>query len=144
MIEEAGAIDMAEKKTGETHGRLENASVIELHAELRRRQRVLGQLRSKRDRLTRELAQVDRKIAEYEPAGGPPRRKRPKNTVILVDALKKALNNRTLSVTDVATAVKRAGYKTTSENFRTIVNQALIGNRRTFKKISRGKYTLRK
>ena len=143
---------MARKKTAprrratssNTTGVLGTASVPELHAELRRRTRVLGQLKRKRERLARELAQVDRRITEYEPAGGPPRRKRPRNTVILVDALKRALANRTLSVTQVAAAVRRAGYKTTSENFRTIVNQALIGNKKTFKKISRGMYTARK
>jgi hypothetical protein len=125
-------------------GALKAASVPELHAELQRRSRVLGELKRKRGRLVRELARVDRQIAEYGPAGEPLRRKRPKNPVILVDALKRVLNNRTLSVTKAAEAVQRAGYKTTSENFRTIVNQTLIGNKKAFKKVSRGMYTLQK
>ncbi len=125
-------------------GALKAASVPELQAELQRRSRRLGELKRTRERLVRELARVDRQIAEYGPAGESLRRKRPKNPVVLVDALKRALDNRTLSVTEAAEAVQQAGYKTTSPNFRTIVNQALIGNKKSFKKISRGKYTLRK
>jgi hypothetical protein len=44
-------------------------------------------------------------------------------------------------VTQVAAAVQKAGYKTFAANFRTIVNQTLIKNRKIFKKISRGQYT---
>ena len=125
-------------------GGLVTASVPQLHAELRRRSLVLVQLRRTRERLVREMAAVDKRIVEFEPAGAPPHRKRPKNTVILLDALRKVLDNHTLSVTQAAGAVTRGGYRTTSENFRTIVNQTLLGNKKAFKKVSRGNYTLRK
>ncbi len=62
----------------------------------------------------------------------------------LVDALKKVLARKTLSVGEAATAVQRIGYRTKSANFRTIVNQALISNRAAFKKVSRGQYTVKK
>jgi hypothetical protein len=52
------------------------------------------------------------------------------------------LKGKTMSVTDLAEAVQRAGYQTTSKTFRTIVNQALIKHSDTFKKISRGMYTV--
>ena len=42
-----------------------------------------------------------------------------------------------------ADAVQRAGYKTSSSTFRTIVNITLIKSGR-FKKVSRGQYTLKK
>lgn len=81
-------------------------------------------------------------------APGRPRRgrrgKRPRNEMNLVDALRQVLNGKTLSVTDVAQAVQDAGYKTVSPNFRTIVNQALLTNRGTFTKVSRGMYTAKK
>ena len=69
------------------------------------------------------------------------RGKRPKNKLNLVAALGKVLKKETLSVTDAAAAVQRIGYRTTSPNFRTIVNQALLANRKVFKKVGRGQYT---
>lgn len=68
-------------------------------------------------------------------------RKRPRNDANLVDSLAGVLKNTTMSVTDVSEAVQKAGYKTTSPNFRTIVNQTLINNPDRFKRISRGQYT---
>lgn len=69
-------------------------------------------------------------------------RKRPRNDMNLVDSLAKLLRNKTQSVTDIAANVQKAGYKTTSPNFRTIVNQTLINNP-AFKRVSRGKYTVK-
>jgi hypothetical protein len=68
------------------------------------------------------------------------RRRRPQNEMNLRDALRQTLKGRTMSVTEVAQAVQDAGYKTTSPNFRTIVNQTLIKGP-PFKKVARGKYT---
>ena len=53
------------------------------------------------------------------------------------------ISGRTLSVSELAEAVQSAGYKTSSANFRTIVNQALLANPKAFKKIARGQYTAR-
>lgn len=66
---------------------------------------------------------------------------RPKNKLSLVDALSQVLTGKTMGVSEVADAVQKAGYKTTSENFRTIVNQALINNPKAFRKVARGQYT---
>jgi hypothetical protein len=71
---------------------------------------------------------------------GAPGRKRPVNDMNLAESLAKVLKNRTMSVTDVTAEVQKAGYKTSAENFRTIVNQTLIRDAR-FKKVSRGQYT---
>lgn len=59
----------------------------------------------------------------------------------LVDALQKELTGKTMGVSEVAESVQASGYQTTSANFRTIVNQALITNPRIFRKVSRGQYT---
>ena len=67
-------------------------------------------------------------------------RKRPRNAQNLADALADVLSKQTLSVTEVSEEVQRHGYKTTSPNFRTIVNQTLINDRR-FKRVGRGLYT---
>jgi hypothetical protein len=74
--------------------------------------------------------------------GRPAGRTRPRNELSLVEALQKLLSNRTLSVTEAAAQVQTAGYRTSSANFRTIVNQTLIKSNK-FKKVSRGKYTAR-
>ena len=67
--------------------------------------------------------------------------RRPRNAGSLVESLKKLLTGKTMSVTEMADAVQKAGYKTSSPNFRTIVNQTLISNKRDFKRVARGQYT---
>jgi len=71
-------------------------------------------------------------------AGG----KRFKNDSNLPDALAALLKGTTMSVTEAATAVQKAGYRTTSANFRTMVNLALIKDKR-FRRVGRGQYTVR-
>jgi len=67
-------------------------------------------------------------------------RKRPHNDASLEVSLAKVLQGKTMGVTEVANAVQKAGYKTTSPNFRTIVNQTLIRSE-LIKKLARGAYT---
>jgi hypothetical protein len=146
--------------------RLASASLAELQAELARRERVASELGRRRDQLLAELATLDRELTgsgaarrggrRGRPVGQVVRRGRPgrrgggrgrggrrraRNATNLVEALRGVLSNATMSVTDAAKAVQRAGYRTTSANFRTIVNQALLGNKGHFKKVSRGQYT---
>ncbi len=143
------------KKRGKrrtSSSRLNSVATSALEAELRRRQRGLDSLIAKRDKLAAQVADLDSQIRELggsvagavgrprgsgRRGGGP----RARNSMTLVDAMQKALRNKTLSVTEIAEVVQEQGYKTTSPNFRTIVNQALINNKKTFKKVSRGKYT---
>ncbi len=149
------------KKTG-----LSAASLADLQAEIDRRASILQDLSNRRQELAAELDELDREIARHgdesrrrgpgRPAGrrGPGRPplartkttrrsagRRPRNEMNLVDSLQGVLKGRTMGVSEVADAVQKAGYRTTSENFRTIVNQALITNPKIFRKVSRGKYT---
>lgn len=121
-------------------GGLAGLSVVELQAELSRRQRAAGGLLRKRDRLLAKLREVEAQIDAMGASGGG--RRRPKNDMNLVEALSKALDGKTMSVTEVAEAVQRQGYRTSSPSFRTIVNQTLI-NSGKFKRVSRGQYTLK-
>jgi hypothetical protein len=135
-------------------------STDELQLELERREAEVAELQERRDMLIEELNEVDSMIAQY--GGAPPRRRRgrprkvgkrrtragaqrggrrPRNKMNLVDALAQVLRNKTMSVTEVAEAVQRAGYKTNSANFRTIVNQTLISKKDRFRKVARGQYT---
>ena len=52
------------------------------------------------------------------------------------------LSGKTMGVTELSEAVQKAGYRTTSPNFRTIVNQTLIKDKR-FKRVERGLYTVK-
>ena len=126
---------------------LKNMSVAELQREISRRQRSVVTLQRRRAKLARQLASLDAQIAS---SGGSARggwsraagvgRTRAKNESSLLDALAKLLKGRTMSVTEAAEAVQRAGYKTVSPNFRTIVNQTLL-KKKFFKRVGRGQYT---
>jgi hypothetical protein len=72
--------------------------------------------------------------------GAKPGVKRPRNDMNLVEAMAALLKGKTMNVTKIAEEVQKAGYNTTSPNFRTIVNQTLIKSDR-FKKVARGQYT---
>lgn len=79
--------------------------------------------------------------ASSAPRGKRRRGRRPKNTMSLVEALHKTLAGKVMSVVEIVPAVQADGYKTTSANFRTIVNQTLISNPDKFRKVARGQYT---
>lgn len=116
-----------------------------LQAELERRSKKHSALYRRHAALSRRLAALEAKIRAVggtvgasESGGG---RRRAKNATNLVEALVKVLKGKTMGVTEVASAVQKAGYRTTSKTFRTIVNQALIKHRDRFKKVERGQYT---
>ncbi len=120
-------------------------SLRDLRAELALRERGISKLRNKHAKLAAKAAALEAQIRELggSVSGGlTGRGSRPRNTKNLVESMAQLLKGKTLSVTDIAQAVQDAGYRTTSPNFRTIVNQALI-NSPLFKNISRGKYTLK-
>jgi len=131
--------------------KLDNVPTDDLQAELARRDRRLGTLQRKRQRVLDQLNEVEQEIMEL---GGTPgartksasqRKKtdaRPKNKMSLPDALAKVMStSNPMGVSEAAEAVQKAGYKTNSKNFTTIVNQTLIKDDR-FEQVSRGKYKL--
>ncbi len=135
---------MAKKTTGKKTNTLDSMSMAEIQAELNRRERGVRKLERRREKLLAELAEIDGQLASVgalSASGGV--RRRPRNEMNLVDSLATVLDGKTMSVTEVTGAVQKAGYLTTAANFRTIVNQALIREKKVFKKISRGQYTAR-
>lgn len=141
---------------------LTSLSTADLQAELERRESQRDGLERERDALVQQLEAVEAELSALGGAGprrrgpGRPRKvggprpaaqgrrrsgRRARNATNLVDALKKTLTGKTLSVTEATEQVQKEGYKTTSANFRTIVNQALTANRNVFKKVARGQYT---
>ena len=129
---------------------LSRASLGELQQELQVR---IKDLQSHREALVRELQEVDDQLLAY--TGGPGgeeayqamqsgyRRvqERIQNEQCLAEALVEVLSGEVLSVTAAAAAVQARGYQTTSPNFRTIVNQALIAHPDRFARVRRGHYT---
>lgn len=128
---------------------LSRLSAAELQRELERRSRSVRKLERQRDRLAAKLEDLEEKIrlmggslnghaGRGRRAGGTGRT-RPKNDMTLIEALTKVLTGKTMRVVDAVEAVKKAGYKTNSNNFRTQVNIALTKG--PFKRVGRGQYT---
>jgi hypothetical protein len=124
-----------------------------LNAELRRRERTVRSLQRRHSNALAKAARLEDQIRDLggDPYASGRRRgpgrprgsgggRRPRNEQSLVEALAGVLNGKTMSVTDVAEAVQKAGYRTSAANFRTIVNQTLIKSDR-FKRVGRGQYT---
>lgn len=140
QMRDRGARGDMEPKMSRSNG-VAKLSLTQLQLEIARRQRDVGRLVRRRERIIRQLAEVD---AEIIARGGPVKgwggRKRPKNESPLLDALKAVLKGKTMGVSEAAEAVQKAGYQTSSPNFRTIVNQTLL-KRKHFKRVERGQYT---
>lgn len=67
---------------------------------------------------------------------------RPRNDLYLLEALKRAMGSRTMSVTEAADAVLKSGYSMTSPSFRQIVNSTLIRSG-VFTRVDRGRYRVK-
>lgn len=121
--------------------KLSGLSTGDLHREIMRRRRGVASLERKRERIIQQLHAIEATIREHGGVpGGAGTGKRPRNSQNLADALADLLSNMTMSVTEAAEKVQLAGYRTTSPNFRTIVNQTFLKDKR-FKRVSRGRYT---
>lgn len=121
-----------------------------LLAEIRRRRNRLPKLRRLAARLESKLAAVradiaslggDAKVAVARPkATG---RKRPKNKITLAAAIVKVLSkDAPKSVPEIARAVRKAGYRSVSRTFHTIIYQTLAKEKQV-KKAARGRYVLK-
>lgn len=141
---------MPKKKVARGGAGLSAVPVLQLQAELVRRQRRIKSLVKRYERMATTATTLR---SEIEALGGTVNgagrafvgagvvgRRRPRNEMNLVEALKRLLSGKTMSVTEAAEKVQEAGYKTSSSTFRTIVNQTLI-NSGQFKRVGRGQYT---
>ena len=71
---------------------------------------------------------------------------RPRNEKSLVATLEEVLDKQAkgMSVGDIVAAVQSAGYKSSSPNFRGIINQTLIKEKKKFHALERGVYAMKK
>ena len=120
-------------------------SIQQLKQLLKSRQSQVQKLERRRAKLARKLNAVDERIRALGGTGGQAGRgSRPRNEVSLIEAIESVLKGgKSLKVGDIAEAVQASGYRSNSANFRGIVNQTLIKDKR-FTSTSRGVYGLKK
>ncbi|MCC7350758.1 MAG: hypothetical protein IT446_09330 [Phycisphaerales bacterium] len=121
-------------------------SINELEQKLNRSRSQLNKLMRKRMRLQTQMDALDREIKKIAGDGSVAGavRTRAKNSISLADAIAKVLENgKPAVVSDVARSVRELGYRSSSPNFRAIVNQTLIKDKR-FVSGGRGLYQLKK
>lgn len=134
---------MAKQEGGESV-RLSNISTTKLQREIERRESKGRELMRTRDALLAQVARIEAQLRDFKPSSGARRGRAPggaPRSGSLAASLHAVLKGKQMGVTEVAEAVQKAGYKTDSENFRTIVNACLIKHTNLFRKVSRGLYT---
>ncbi len=108
----------------------------------------VAKLQKKRDELQAKVAGLDRQIAAAGGGGGggaSPRTAggRARNPTSLGEAIAAVVGGKgAMTVGDIMDAVLAAGYRSTSANFRGIVNQTLIKDER-FHSAGRGSYAMK-
>ena len=122
-------------------------NISQLERILQERRGDLTRLERQRSDLQRKLDGVERQIAKLggslrggrRGAGG-----RARNEQSLVAVLESVLGNgKPMKVGDIVDAVTAGGYRSNSANFRGIVNQTLIKERKRFAPVDRGVYQLK-
>jgi hypothetical protein len=130
-------------------------SLAQLERLVRTRRTEMTRLTRQRDKLQKRLDDLNDRISEI--AGGPGFAGamvgrsagggggRARNEMSLQDAIHQVLSKASapMAVGDIMEKVRAAGYRSNSANFRGIVNQTLIKDKR-FTSAARGMYQLRK
>lgn len=123
-------------------------TISQLESLLNGRRSELAKLTKARSKLARKLSQLDNRIASLGGArgrngGGGGARVR--NEKSLNDMIASVLGktSKAMAVGDIESAVRAGGYRSNSANFRGIVNQSLIKDKR-FSSAGRGLYQLKK
>ena len=113
----------------------------ERRSELNRLERQRSELQRKLDGLDRQIVKLNGSLRGRRGGGGT----RARNEVSLVEAIETALRQggKAMRVGDIVEAVQSAGYRSNSANFRGIVNQTLIKERKRFAAADRGLYQLK-
>jgi len=124
-----------------------NLTLDQLELMLNQKRRELSRLSRKRATAQRRLEDIDEKIRRLGGSGIAMRGggRRARNDQSLVEVIHTVLQKaaRPLRVSAIADAANEAGYRSSSANFRGIVNQMLIKDPR-FTSQSRGFYQLKK
>lgn len=122
--------------------KLASVSVRDLYSEIERRKAVIQKLMRRYERLLEQTDRLKEQIeahGSFAAVGDSSRRRRARNNMSLLEVMEEVLAGKELSVDQVTKAILQKGYKSTSRQFRAIVNRALITNPK-FKRVSRGIY----
>jgi hypothetical protein len=119
-------------------------SIIELERILQTRQRELKVLLRRRTRIERKLTALDERITRLGGTRAGGRVKRARNDVTLPEAIANVLgkSRKPLTVGDIMGGVQAMGYRSSSGNFRAVINQTLIKDKR-FISAGRGLYEMK-
>src|SRR6266496_2014426 len=90
-----------------------------------------------------QLEQMDDRIRALGGSAGGGRARNQQSLLEVIESALKSAGGKAMSVGDITAAALKRGYRTTSANFRSIVNQALIKDKR-FGSAGRGLYQLKK
>ena len=120
-------------------------TISQLESILNGRRSELAKLQKQRGKIARKLAQLDSRIASLGARGGGGAGSRVRNEKSLNDMIVAVLgkSGKAMGVGDIESAVRSGGYRSNSANFRGIVNQSLIKDKR-FTSAGRGLYQLKK
>jgi hypothetical protein len=120
-------------------------TISQLEALLSGRRSELAKLQKQRQKIARKLAQLDSRIASLGGGRGGGAGSRVRNEKSLNDMIAAVLgkSGKAMGVGDIESAVRAGGYRSNSANFRGIVNQSLIKDKR-FTSAARGLYQLKK
>ncbi len=126
-------------------------NIAELEKILEERRNELLRLRKQRTDLEKDISGIDRQIEKLGGAGSNGSRRRSgagsraRNEKSLNDTIAQVFSeaNKAMRVTEIVEAVLATGYRSGSANFKGIVNQALIKDKR-FAQVERGIYQLKK
>jgi DNA-binding transcriptional MerR regulator len=117
----------------------------ERRTEVTRLERVRNELRRKLDGVERQIEKLAGGLRGLRGRRGGGGGTRARNEVSLVEAIETAMRNngKPMRVGDIVEAVQASGYRSNSDNFRGIVNQTLIKERKRFAQAERGVYQLK-
>lgn len=128
-----------------------NLSLAQLERLMRTQRTKVSRLSRQRDKVLKKLDALDAQIASLSGGVGVNGRGRgggggrARNEVSLQDAIHQILSKAggPMNIADITAKVLATGYQTNSANFRGIVNQTLIKDKR-FSSASRGMYQVKK
>src|SRR5258706_13782530 len=120
-------------------------SLAQLERLVQSRRGEMAKLTRKRDKLQKQLDAIDGRIGSISGGAGGRTGSRARNEVSLQEAILQVLTKGggAMSVGQILDKVSATGYRSTSANFRGIVNQTLIKDKR-FVSAGRGMYQLKK
>jgi hypothetical protein len=117
---------------------------------LQRRRAELSTLMKERDRIQRQLGALDNQIRDLSGGSSPTQGTTPggraRNSASLVETLTQVIgkSQEPMGISEILEGVLSSGYRSSAANFRGMINQTLIKERKRFANVARGTYTLKK